>query len=74
MLSDNWLPKYRLLENFNTKILVFDDVLDFDLQPHPPAWTLGSDVISDKLLPKYRLPENFNTKILVFEDVLDFEL
>ena len=26
MLSDKWLPKYRLLENFNTKILVFGDV------------------------------------------------
>ena len=31
MLSDKWLPRYRLLENFNTKILVFGDVLDFDL-------------------------------------------
>ena len=31
MLSDKWLPKYRLLENFNTKILVFGDVLDFNL-------------------------------------------
>ena len=30
-LSDMWLPRYRLLENFNTKILVFGDVLDFDL-------------------------------------------
>ena len=31
MLSDKWLPRYRLLENFNTKILVFGDALDFDL-------------------------------------------
>ena len=31
MLSDKWLPRYRLLENVNTKILVFGDVLDFDL-------------------------------------------
>ena len=31
MLSDKWLPRYRLLEKFNTKILVFGDVLDFDL-------------------------------------------
>ena len=31
MSSDEWLPTYRLLENFNTKILVFEDVLDFDL-------------------------------------------
>ena len=31
MLSDKWLSRYRLLENFNTKILVFGDVLDFDL-------------------------------------------
>ena len=31
MLSDKWLPRYRLLENFNTKILVFGDILDFDL-------------------------------------------
>ena len=31
MPSDKWLLRYRLLENFNTKILVFGDVLDFDL-------------------------------------------
>ena len=31
MLSDKWLPRYRPVENFNTKILVFGDVLDFDL-------------------------------------------
>ena len=31
MLSDKWLLRYRLLENFNTKILVFGDVLGFDL-------------------------------------------
>ena len=31
MLSDTWLPRYRLLENINTKILVFGDVLAFDL-------------------------------------------
>ena len=31
MLSDKWLPRYRLLENFNIKILVFGDILDFDL-------------------------------------------
>ena len=31
MLYDKYLPRYRLLENFNTKILVFGDVLDFDL-------------------------------------------
>ena len=31
MLSDKRLPRYRLLKNFNVKILVFGDVLDFDL-------------------------------------------
>ena len=25
------LQRYRLLENFNTEILLFEDVLDFDL-------------------------------------------
>ena len=29
MLSDKWLSKYGLLENFNTKILSFGYVLDF---------------------------------------------
>ena len=42
MLSDEWLPRYRLLENLNTKILPFGDVLEYDLKPHPLAWTLGS--------------------------------
>ena len=28
---DEWLPRYGLLENFNTKILLFGDELDFDL-------------------------------------------
>ena len=31
MLSDKWLSKYGLVENFNTKILSFGYVLDFDL-------------------------------------------
>ena len=31
LLSDEWLPRYRLLENFNTKFLSFGDVLDYDL-------------------------------------------
>ena len=31
MLSDKRLLRYRPLENLNTKILVFGDVLDFDL-------------------------------------------
>ena len=31
MISDKWLQRYRLLENFNTEILLFEDVLDFDL-------------------------------------------
>ena len=30
-------------------ILHFGDVLDFDLWPHPLAWTLGSDVMELKL-------------------------
>ena len=37
MLSDEWLPRYRLQENFNTKILLLGDVLDYDLKPHPPC-------------------------------------
>ena len=41
MLSDEWLPRYRLLENFNIKILVFGDVLDFDLKPRPPGMDPG---------------------------------
>ena len=30
MLSDEWLPRYRLLENFNAKILLFGDVLEWN--------------------------------------------
>ena len=41
MLSDKWLPRYRLLDNVNTKNLVFEDVLDFDPYPHPPGMDPG---------------------------------
>ena len=35
MLSDEWLSRYGLLENFNARIAIFEGVLDFNLQPHP---------------------------------------
>ena len=31
MFSDKWLKRYRLLENSNIEIILFQDVLDFDL-------------------------------------------
>ena len=31
MLSGKWFPRYRILENFYTKILYILDELDFDL-------------------------------------------
>ena len=31
IFSDKWLQRYRLLENSNTEILLFEDALDFDL-------------------------------------------
>ena len=34
MLSDEWLSRYRLLENFNTRMAIFEGVLDFNLQLH----------------------------------------
>ena len=44
-LSDRFLSKYGLLKNYNAKILSFGYVLDFDLLPHPLAWTLKSDIV-----------------------------
>ena len=35
MLSDEWLSRYGLLENFNIRMAIFESVLDFNLQPHP---------------------------------------
>ena len=32
MLSDEWLSRYGLLENFNTRIAIFEGGLDFNLQ------------------------------------------
>ena len=49
MLSDEWLSRYGLLENFNIRIAIFEGVLDFNLQPHPLAWTQGSDAMESKL-------------------------
>ena len=45
ILSDEWLSRYGLLENFNTRIAIFEGVLDFNLQPHPLAWTQGPDAM-----------------------------
>ena len=45
MLSDEWLSRYGLLENFNTRIAIFEGVLDFNLQPQPLAWTQGPDAM-----------------------------
>ena len=42
MLSDEWLSRYGLLENFNTIIAIFKGVLDFNLQPHPPGLDPGA--------------------------------
>ena len=41
MLSDKWLPRYRLLENFNTKILLFGDELDLNSSPPHPGMDPG---------------------------------
>ena len=49
MLSDEWLSRYGLLENFNTRIAIFEGVLDFNLQPHTLAWTQGPDAMEWKL-------------------------
>ena len=40
---------YGLLENFNTRIAIFEGVLDFNLLPHPLAWTQGPDAMEWKL-------------------------
>ena len=36
------------LENFDTEIPHFEYVLDFDVTPHPWAWTPGYDVMERK--------------------------
>ena len=33
-LSDEWLSRYGLLENFITRMTIFEVVLNFNLQPH----------------------------------------
>ena len=35
MLSDEWLSRYGLLENFNIRIAIFEGVLDFTPAPPP---------------------------------------
>ena len=49
MLSGEWLSRYELLENFNTRIAIFEGVLDFNLQPNPLASTQGPDAMECKL-------------------------
>ena len=36
ILSDEWLSRYGLLENFNARVAIFEGVLDFNLQLQPP--------------------------------------
>ena len=39
MLSDKWLSRYELLENFNADIPHFENALDFDpVAPSPIHW------------------------------------
>ena len=54
MSSDKLLSRYGLLEKFDVEILHFEDVLDFDLQPHPQEWTLGPYVFKES--QSYRVP------------------
>ena len=65
MLSDKWLSKYGLPENFKTKILYFEYVLDFDLYP-PQAKTLGSDVVEWKIT----LQSIYGTSMNAFRQVV----
>ena len=37
MLSDEWLSRYRLVENINIRMAIFEGDLDFNLQPHLPG-------------------------------------
>ena len=37
MLSDKWLSRYRLLEIFIKEIILFSDILDFDLYIVAPS-------------------------------------
>ena len=48
MISDKWLQRYRLLENFNKEILLFEDVLDLTSSPTPSA-DPEADVMECKL-------------------------
>ena len=43
IVSDKWLSRYGILENYITKKAIFEGVLDFNLQPHPLAWTQVSE-------------------------------
>ena len=38
MLSDQWLSRYGLLENYTAEVLNFGGVLDFDLTPWHGPW------------------------------------
>ena len=86
MLSDMWLSRCELLENFNPEIPHFEHVLD--PVAHPWTWTLWSDGMkgrltsqgtygasmmpSDKWLSRYRLQENFNVDISRSDDIITF--
>ena len=49
MLSDEWLSRYGLLENFNARMVICKVVLHFNLQSHPLAWTQEPDAMERKL-------------------------
>ena len=51
-LSDMWLSKYGLLENFDAKILSVGYVLDFDFWVPPPGMDPGVCRLEMKANPK----------------------
>ena len=69
------LQRYRLLENSNTEILLFEDVLEFDLCPPPPPISQhGPYWVPMVQVECFLIIGCKDIEILLFEDVLDFDL
>ena len=69
MLSDEWLSRYRLLENFNTRMSILKVFLILTSSPTPGLDSgarchgMKACILSDEWLSRYGLLENFNASL-----------
>ena len=72
MFSDEWLSRYGLLENFNTRIVIFEGVLDLKPPAPPPGLDLGARYHGMKAYPTGYLWSKYDCFLMSGGKDMDF--